>query len=89
MGYTNRRFWYFYLVLECMSHLFTPLLPPSDFLEKRPDVPENIKTSNNASYIDTVPWGIPTASYPADGCNISQYFTPQNLILLTTLCGNW
>ncbi|EKM79808.1 hypothetical protein AGABI1DRAFT_38657 [Agaricus bisporus var. burnettii JB137-S8] len=55
----------------------------------RPDVPENIKTSNNASSIDTVPWGIPTASYPADGCNISQYFTPQNLILLTTLCGNW
>ncbi|KAG6806276.1 hypothetical protein H0H92_011954 [Tricholoma furcatifolium] len=32
---------------------------------------------------------MPSASYPASGCNFTQFFGPQQLVLDTTLCGNW
>ncbi|KAF9443295.1 glycoside hydrolase family 16 protein [Macrolepiota fuliginosa MF-IS2] len=55
----------------------------------RPDIPGNVNSANSSSNIDTAAWGPPSASYPAASCNISQYFTPQQLVLLTTLCGTW
>jgi hypothetical protein len=39
--------------------------------------------------MDTTTFGMPTASYPASACNITQYFEPQKLVLLITLCGVW
>lgn len=55
----------------------------------RPDVPENIITTNSTSIMDTTIWGLPSASYPASACNISEFFTPQQLVLLISLCGTW
>jgi len=56
---------------------------------QRPDIPDNVKQSTSISTIDTTVWGLPTAAYPASACNITQFFPPQNLVLLTTLCGVW
>lgn len=55
----------------------------------RADIPSSISTATSSSTMDTTSWGLPTAAYPASGCNITQYFPPQNLVLLTTLCGAW
>ncbi|KIM38749.1 glycoside hydrolase family 16 protein [Hebeloma cylindrosporum] len=55
----------------------------------RPDIPDNVKLSTSTSTIDTAVWGLPSSSYPATACNITKYFPPQNLVLLTTLCGVW
>lgn len=57
--------------------------------QQRPNVPDNIKNADSSSNMDTTPWGIPTAAYPAAGCDITKYFPPQNLVLLTSLCGVW
>ncbi|KAJ3874433.1 glycoside hydrolase family 16 protein [Lentinula edodes] len=56
----------------------------------RPNVPSSINQSNSTSDIDISQWGPPSASYLAAGqCNITEFFTPQQLILDITLCGNW
>ncbi|PPQ70093.1 hypothetical protein CVT24_003865 [Panaeolus cyanescens] len=55
----------------------------------RPDIPENIRNATPQTPIDTIPWGFPTAAYPNTRCNINQFFSPQHLVLLTTLCGAW
>ncbi|KAF9463730.1 concanavalin A-like lectin/glucanase domain-containing protein [Collybia nuda] len=55
----------------------------------RPDIPEGIKSATSTSHMDIATWGMPTASYPVSGCNITDFFTPQKLVLLTTLCGSW
>ncbi|KAG6907307.1 hypothetical protein DXG01_009471 [Tephrocybe rancida] len=55
----------------------------------RPDIPPSIKEATSTSNMDTTTWGMPSASYPATGCNFTAFFGPQQLVLLTTLCGNW
>ncbi|KAF8187147.1 concanavalin A-like lectin/glucanase domain-containing protein [Pholiota molesta] len=56
----------------------------------RPNVPPNIQSATTSTPIDTSTWGLPTAAYPAGAsCNVTQFFPPQNLVLLTTLCGVW
>ncbi|KAG6851084.1 hypothetical protein H0H87_001523 [Tephrocybe sp. NHM501043] len=39
--------------------------------------------------MDTTTFGMPSASYPATGCNFAEFFGPQQLVLVTTLCGSW
>jgi len=39
--------------------------------------------------MDTSAFGVPSAAFPASGCNITQFFGPQRFVLLTTLCGVW
>ncbi|KIY48424.1 glycoside hydrolase family 16 protein [Fistulina hepatica ATCC 64428] len=57
---------------------------------QRPDVPLSVTNSTSTSAItDLTQWGPPSASYLADTCNITEYFTPQNLIFDITLCGTW
>ncbi|KIJ15436.1 glycoside hydrolase family 16 protein [Paxillus involutus ATCC 200175] len=55
----------------------------------RPDVPPSISQANSTSSMDISQWGTPHASYFSATCNISQFFTPQNLVLDITLCGDW
>ncbi|KAG5642971.1 hypothetical protein DXG03_001819 [Asterophora parasitica] len=55
----------------------------------RPDVPDMIRTATSTTNMDVAAFGVPSAAYPASGCNITQYFGPQQLVLLTTLCGSW
>ncbi len=45
--------------------------------------------SSASSSIDTSSWGAPSASYPASSCNITEFFTPQQLVIDITLCGDW
>lgn len=54
----------------------------------RPDVPASIDQVDSAS-MNVAQWGIPHASYFSNTCNITQYFSPQNLVLDITLCGGW
>ena len=75
------------MVLECKPILF-PFIPILTF-SQRNDIPSNVKDATSSSEIDTGSWGIPTAAYPSSGCDIEKHFPPQNLILLTTLCGVW
>ncbi|KAF8886936.1 concanavalin A-like lectin/glucanase domain-containing protein [Infundibulicybe gibba] len=55
----------------------------------RPDVPDSIKSATSTSPMNISSWGMPSASYPATTCNMTQFFEPQQLILLITLCGAW
>ncbi|KAL1744576.1 glycoside hydrolase family 16 protein [Schizophyllum fasciatum] len=55
----------------------------------RPNVPPSITQSTSTSNIDISAWGPPSASFPSTTCNITEYFTPQNLVIDITLCGNW
>ncbi|KAJ7754175.1 concanavalin A-like lectin/glucanase domain-containing protein [Mycena maculata] len=34
-------------------------------------------------------WGTPSAAYPASGCNITEFFPAQQLVVDITLCGLW
>ncbi|KAI1796360.1 concanavalin A-like lectin/glucanase domain-containing protein [Ganoderma leucocontextum] len=54
----------------------------------RNNVPDSVKSANNT--IDPSSWGTPSAAYPSDSsCDISNFFTPQQLVLDITLCGDW
>ncbi|KAF8635259.1 hypothetical protein AX15_000482 [Amanita polypyramis BW_CC] len=55
----------------------------------RNNVPENIKSASSTSAIDTSAWGPPSAAFPSTTCDHSQYFTAQQLVFTTTLCGDW
>ncbi|KAG5349932.1 hypothetical protein C0989_001216, partial [Termitomyces sp. Mn162] len=56
----------------------------------RPNIPLSITTAaTSKSSIDMSDWGPPSASFPATTCNITQFFSPQKLVLDITLCGNW
>lgn len=62
--------------------------PQADRHLQRPNVPASIASTNSTS-IDISQWGPPSAAYPMSGCNIPQFFTPQNLVIDITLCGDW
>ncbi|KAI0047741.1 glycoside hydrolase family 16 protein [Auriscalpium vulgare] len=55
----------------------------------RPDIPQSILTATSTSPIDLSDWGQPSASYPASGCNIPEFFSAQQLVFDITLCGVW
>ncbi|KAF8067625.1 glycoside hydrolase family 16 protein [Lyophyllum atratum] len=55
----------------------------------RPNIPPSILQATSSSPIDVSQWGPPSASFPATTCNITQFFSPQNLVLDITLCGIW
>ncbi|KAG6865060.1 hypothetical protein C0991_005379 [Blastosporella zonata] len=54
----------------------------------RSNIPASITAATSTSSIDTTTFGMPSASYPATGCNFTDFFGPQQLVLLTTLCGD-
>ncbi|TFK89914.1 glycoside hydrolase family 16 protein [Polyporus arcularius HHB13444] len=54
----------------------------------RADVPAEL--TQNTSAIDISSWGTPSASYPTSAqCNVTNFFTPQQLVLDIALCGDW
>ncbi|KAH9971041.1 glycoside hydrolase family 16 protein [Lactifluus volemus] len=55
----------------------------------RANVPQSILQATSTSSIDISEWGSPSASYPAFGCNIPQFFSAQQLVIDITLCGVW
>ncbi|KAJ3992592.1 concanavalin A-like lectin/glucanase domain-containing protein [Lentinula boryana] len=56
---------------------------------QRSSIPASISQADSASTMNLTDWGTPTAAYLSTGCNISQYFQPQQLVLDITLCGVW
>ncbi|KAG6868112.1 hypothetical protein C0993_007490 [Termitomyces sp. T159_Od127] len=55
----------------------------------RADIPKEIATATSTTNLDPATFGLPSASYSSSGCNYTQFFGPQQLVLLTTLCGSW
>ncbi|KAI0673184.1 concanavalin A-like lectin/glucanase domain-containing protein [Trametes maxima] len=53
----------------------------------RNNVPSSVSSASDS--IDPSSWGTPSASYPSSSCDISEFFTPQQLVLDITLCGDW
>ncbi|OSD08169.1 glycoside hydrolase family 16 protein [Trametes coccinea BRFM310] len=54
----------------------------------RSDVPAEL--TSNASSIDISSWGTPSAAFPVTPqCNLTEFFTPQQLVLDIALCGDW
>ncbi|CDO73687.1 Glycoside Hydrolase Family 16 protein [Trametes cinnabarina] len=54
----------------------------------RADVPAEL--TSNASSIDISKWGTPSAAFPVTPqCNLTEFFTPQQLVLDIALCGDW
>ncbi|OCH92531.1 hypothetical protein OBBRIDRAFT_791129 [Obba rivulosa] len=53
----------------------------------RSSVPSTVNSS--ATAVDPSTWGPPTAAYPSSTCNITNFFTEQQLVLDITLCGDW
>ncbi|CAL1709040.1 unnamed protein product [Somion occarium] len=55
----------------------------------RSNVPASISQATSSSPLDISQWGPPSASYPAGAnCNITNFFTAQQLVLDITLCGD-
>ncbi|KAI0354226.1 hypothetical protein OH77DRAFT_1405539 [Trametes cingulata] len=53
----------------------------------RKDVPDTV--TNAKDTIDPTSWGTPSAAWPASSCDVNKFFTPQQLVLDITLCGDW
>ncbi|KAI1790516.1 concanavalin A-like lectin/glucanase domain-containing protein [Ganoderma leucocontextum] len=53
----------------------------------RNSIPADI--SNSSTSVDPSTWGTPSASWPASTCNVTNFFTPQQLVLDITLCGDF
>ncbi|KAF9456885.1 glycoside hydrolase family 16 protein [Collybia nuda] len=55
----------------------------------RPNIPPSITQASSTSPMDVSQWGPPSASYPSTSCDITKFFSPQNLVFDITLCGIW
>ncbi|KAI5981053.1 glycoside hydrolase family 16 protein [Pisolithus orientalis] len=55
----------------------------------RPDIPLSISQATSTSSLDLSDWGTPHANFSSSTCNMIAFFTPQNLVLDITLCGDW
>ncbi|TFK73182.1 hypothetical protein BDN72DRAFT_835201, partial [Pluteus cervinus] len=53
----------------------------------RSAVPSSLSSGSNT--LDTSTLGEPVANWPTTGCDMDQFFGPQNLILDITLCGDF
>ncbi|TBU23644.1 concanavalin A-like lectin/glucanase domain-containing protein [Dichomitus squalens] len=54
----------------------------------RADVPASL--TQNQTSIDISSWGTPSAAFPVtQTCNLTEFFTPQQLVLDIALCGDW
>lgn len=51
----------------------------------RPNIPADITSKNP----DPSTWGTPAANFPATNCDIASHFFEHNLVIDTTLCGDF
>lgn len=51
----------------------------------RGSIPSDVPTASP----NPAGWGLPTAAYPTSSCDFNTFFTPQSLILETTICGDF
>ncbi|KIK98984.1 glycoside hydrolase family 16 protein [Paxillus rubicundulus Ve08.2h10] len=54
---------------------------------ERSQIPSTL--ANNESIIDTATFGTPVGNWPSTGCNVQEFFQPQQLIFDITLCGDF
>jgi hypothetical protein len=47
----------------------------------RPDIPASITQATPTGTMDLTDWGMPSAAYPAAGCNITEFFPAQELVV--------
>ncbi|KAJ7726766.1 glycoside hydrolase family 16 protein, partial [Mycena metata] len=59
------------------------------FWPVRLEIPASITHATSTSTMNISDWGIPSAAYPAAGCNITEFFPAQELVVDITLCGLW
>lgn len=55
----------------------------------RAQLPPSVQSATPTSSMDLSDWGSPSASFPSTSCNMSQFFSAQQLVLDITLCGVW
>ncbi|GJN90638.1 hypothetical protein Rhopal_003650-T1 [Rhodotorula paludigena] len=53
----------------------------------RNEVPADLRDSSTSP--DPTTWGRPVAYYASSGCNINQFFAPQQITINIALCGDW
>lgn len=53
----------------------------------RSSIPDSLQ--GNASTVDTSKLGTPVANWASEGCDITEFFDPQQLIFDITLCGDY
>ncbi|KAI0299702.1 endo-beta-glucanase [Multifurca ochricompacta] len=51
------------------------------------NVPSDVR--NGGGSVNTGAWGTPTGYFPNNACDISSKFTPSNIIINLTFCGDW
>ncbi|KAH8104939.1 concanavalin A-like lectin/glucanase domain-containing protein [Phellopilus nigrolimitatus] len=56
-------------------------------ISSRSSIPSSLSSDNVTSF-DTGSLGIPVVNWPNTGCNIDNFFRPQNLVFDITLCGD-
>ncbi|KAF9241083.1 glycoside hydrolase family 16 protein [Melanogaster broomeanus] len=62
-------------------------IPISIWFFPRSQIPSAL--SSNASTVDTATFGTPVGNWPSTGCNVQDFFQPQQLIFDITLCGDF
>ncbi|RDX50093.1 hypothetical protein OH76DRAFT_1349667 [Lentinus brumalis] len=53
----------------------------------RKDVPSSLSSATDS--VDPSSWGTPSAQYSTSTCDVSKFFTPQQLVIDIALCGDW
>ncbi|KAF4579471.1 hypothetical protein EYR40_000356 [Pleurotus pulmonarius] len=54
----------------------------------RSAIPASIRSASRTN-MTLADWGLPTAAYPSNSCDIPKFFTAQRLVLNIALCGVW
>ncbi|KAK0445175.1 endo-beta-glucanase [Armillaria borealis] len=52
-----------------------------------PNVPTGVRTGGSIVITDN--WGTPAAYFPNTSCSLTGHFSPQNIIINLTFCGDW
>ncbi|EAU81590.1 glycosyl hydrolase family 16 [Coprinopsis cinerea okayama7 len=52
-----------------------------------PSVPDEVKYA--AGVVNPDHWGLPTAFFPDNQCNMNEHFGPHNIVINLTFCGDW
>ncbi|KAK7050246.1 GH16 domain-containing protein [Favolaschia claudopus] len=55
----------------------------------RANIPTSITQATPTSEMNLTDWGTPSAAYPASGCNVTEFFPAQQLVIDISLCGLW